>query len=333
MRRLLLIAFLLLASNAWALSDLIKNGNFSAPTPSAGGIYQWVSSTTLAGSYAPSFNLGEGNPAPCAAVGNSVSQYGGEAYLRQFVYVPPDALANTITLYFQWAVNQAAPSFDWAEGSIAGSVLFHAEPSVLAQATPTPGWQQVIQPVPLGNYRNQTITVQFMTHCDQFAPAMLNCLFVDQISLQCDIATKTCTPTVTMTPTTSPTATISPTPTQTPTITQTRTITPTITQTLTVTPWVVPEGDVIAFPNPASGATVSFMYSPKVDCNVKIDIYNLAGLKVAHLEDRSKLGRGNQVTTWNIQNIAPGIYVYRVVMEGTHGGSSTTKMRKLVITK
>jgi hypothetical protein len=129
------------------------------------------------------------------------------------------------------------------------------------------------------------------------------------------------------------TSTISPTCTVTPTITKTSTITPTITKTLTLTPWTVPANDVVVYPNPATGNIMNFMYSPQVAATIKIDVFNLAGMKVAHLEDNNKPAVENQVTTWNITNIAPGIYLYKVTFEGTDGTLTSTKMKKFVVSK
>jgi hypothetical protein len=160
-----------------------------------------------------------------------------------------------------------------------------------------------------------------------------NYMLVDNVALWCYTATKTVTPTYTATPTITKTATISPTITVTSTITPTLTITPTITQTLTNTPWVVKGGDVTVYPNPANGGQMNFLYSPAAASHVKIDVYNLAGLKVAHLEDTNKAGAANQVTTWKIANVAPGVYLYQLTLEDINGISTTSKMKKLVITK
>jgi hypothetical protein len=190
----------------------------------------------------------------------------------------------------------------------------------------------VKQYIPLNNYQGQVVTISFSVTTSA-AFAWLNCLYIDNVSLPCITATKTPTPTITPTSTITPTRTITPTITKTFTVTPTYTITPTITQTATHTPWVVNAGDVTVYPNPARGSAVNFMYSPATASQVKIDVYNLAGLKVAHLEDANKAGAVNQVTSWNISSVAPGVYLYQVTLEDANGIATTLKMKKLVITK
>ncbi len=158
-------------------------------------------------------------------------------------------------------------------------------------------------------------------------------LHIDKISLDVITATKTNTPTITPTYTETPTLTITPTFTITPTITQTRTITPTITLTATVTPWAVPSGDVIVYPNPAAGDSVTFMYSLGEPADVNIDVYNLLGYKVAHLEDKNKPGLINRKTTWDIKDLAPGVYLYQVLIRTQSGQVQKNKIQRLVITK
>ncbi|NTV52440.1 MAG: hypothetical protein HGA76_05440, partial [Candidatus Firestonebacteria bacterium] len=218
-----------------AAPDLIRNGDFAVatPTPPAVGIPNWVSSTSTNESYyAPTINTSIGNTnsggsgAPCAIVGGTVP-YQGTSSLLQYIYVPPDALGNTLMMSYQWVADKCLQTFDWAEGRIQGVPFFHEEPTNFPQVDPTPGWRQITPFVPLGNYRNTTITVEFLTHCDAIA-LQTNYLCVDDVALWCYTATKTATLTITITSTVTPTATISPTITQTATITPTRTITPTV---------------------------------------------------------------------------------------------------------
>jgi hypothetical protein len=345
------------APQAFATLDLMHNGNFAAatPTPPASGIPNWVTSTSatqlkpdgvtrVGVPYSsPIINSVSGPTPPpsggpvaavglVGAVGLTTNGYAGTFSMLQNVYVPPDALGNTIMLYYQWVSDQCLQSFDYAEGHVQGITLFHEEPTTYPQVDPTPGWRQVTSFLPLASYRNTTITVEFVTHSDSQA-FQANYLYVDDVALWCTTATKTATPTFTMTSTITPTCTISPTNTKTPTITPTLTVTPTITQTTTSTPWVVKGGETTVYPNPAQGNKVYFLYSPAALSNVGINVYNLAGLKVAHLEDNNKPGTANQITTWNITNVAPGVYLYQVTLVDVNGISTTTAMKKLVITK
>jgi hypothetical protein len=90
--------------------------------------------------------------------------------------------------------------------------------------------------------------------------------------------TPSVTPSVTSTYTDSPTATISPTFTISPTVTASPTITPTWTVSQ-----VIPgrTGGVVVYPNPSSG-NVRFAFPPKGQ-SVRLEIYNLAGQRVADL--------------------------------------------------
>jgi hypothetical protein len=346
---------LFLSSTVWA-DDLIINGDFSSPTPTTGGIYAWVTYTVPMGgtSYQPKLNFTPvaGTPGvsvtpPCAMLGNS-TPFTGSAYLEQTINVPRDALGNSISFYYQWQVNALPNGFyDWAEGWLGNIFLFGEKPRYVYDPygtptevvpfgspvpTPTPGWQQVQHWVPLENYGGQSLILRFLAVIS-YGTGETNALYIDNCSLPCTTATKTATPTMSPTFTITKTSTITLTPTPTPTITVTFTITPTITKTLTITPVVIPAGEITAYPNPAMGSVINFMYSPTAVSNVKIDIYNLAGMKVAHLEDKNKGTTNNQVTSWNIQNVASGVYLYTLSLEGADGTMTTTKMKKVVISK
>ena len=74
-----------------------------------------------------------------------------------------------------------------------------------------------------------------------------------------------------------------------------------------------------------------FYYPLEGPAQVKIEIYNVAGEKVVVLEeDQAAPGAGR--TAWDIRDIAPGIYLYRIRFEYA-SGSRTTGWKKLVIVK
>jgi hypothetical protein len=133
--------------------------------------------------------------------------------------------------------------------------------------------------------------------------------------------TSTISATSTITPTSTPTTTKSPTSTITPTITVTLTISPTstitvtytMTQTTTITParTFVDLGGrtVLAYPNPARNL-VHFVWAESNAEKAKISIYNLSGERVATLTSSMP----GQAVDWNAAGVAPGIYIYRVVL-------------------
>lgn len=157
---------------------------------------------------------------------------------------------------------------------------------------------------------------------------------VDQVSLNITTATKTVTRTFTVTPTITRTYTITPTLTVTPTATPSATITPTYTPSLTATPYFAPPGEAMAFPNPVTkGNQVFFSYSLTEPANIMVDIYNLAGVRVAHLEDRNRPALYSQAASWDITGVAPGIYLYKVTTDSITGKKTVSKVKKLVIAR
>jgi hypothetical protein len=85
-------------------------------------------------------------------------------------------------------------------------------------------------------------------------------------------------------------------------------------------------------PNPATGKVVNFGYSLNAPAHVYIDIFNLMGYRVAHLEDKNQAGQANRITTWNIRNVAQGVYFYKVILEDSSGKRTELKTERLVIT-
>ncbi len=155
--------------------------------------------------------------------------------------------------------------------------------------------------------------------------------------------TPTISPTMTHTPTISPTSTISPTFTDTPTITptstftrtitmtSTRTRTPTRTTTLTITPYRIAEGEVISYPSPAMGKHVWFYYQAEPGEHDRIEIFNLLGEKCVELPEQTTAG-GYQRMVWNIANVAPGIYIYRLIRVRTNG-TTVSGWHKFIVVK
>lgn len=120
--------------------------------------------------------------------------------------------------------------------------------------------------------------------------------------------------------TVTPTGTRTPTPTPTQTIFITKTSTPTLTATVTLTP-TPGLGDVdlrgklvLPWPNPARDE-VRFLMHLDNPAQVKIDIYNFSGERIASLEQALPAGRG-QVVIWDCVSVAAGIYIVRIELKG-----------------
>lgn len=87
--------------------------------------------------------------------------------------------------------------------------------------------------------------------------------------------------------------------------------------------------EVYTYPNPASGDTVTFKFKLAHKAFVKIDVYNVAGEKVAALEKADcPAGQASELV-WRVKNVASGVYVYRVRAESAAG--SKTIIKKLAI--
>ena len=88
--------------------------------------------------------------------------------------------------------------------------------------------------------------------------------------------------------------------------------------------------EVYTYPNPARGDTLTFKFRVAEKTSVRIDVYNVAGQRVA------KLGKANcpaGVTSeipWNIKKIASGVYQFRFEAVGASGGKSVVKRLAIV---
>jgi hypothetical protein len=74
---------------------------------------------------------------------------------------------------------------------------------------------------------------------------------------------------------------------------------------------------VLAFPNPAKG-TMQFAYRAERSGRIAIHIYNVNGERAAALSADALSGQG--IITWHCSNMAPGIYLARLLLEGEEIG-------------
>lgn len=133
--------------------------------------------------------------------------------------------------------------------------------------------------------------------------------------------TRTATPTFTATPTKTRTSTI--------TLTVTTTPTPATTATATRTPYLVSDNDVIVYPSPGQGDTLWFYYSTPGPADARVELFNVAGEPGPVLAQRHA-SSGFQRLAWDIRNVAPGVYFYRLT-QTTDAGRKDFGLRKLVI--
>jgi hypothetical protein len=86
--------------------------------------------------------------------------------------------------------------------------------------------------------------------------------------------------------------------------------------------------EVLAFPNPAHGQ-VRFTWQETQADSVRVDVYTLTGERIAQIKDA---GAGIRLVAWSTQDLAPGVYLYRVVL--TVNGTEVRKgFRKLAVVK
>jgi hypothetical protein len=86
---------------------------------------------------------------------------------------------------------------------------------------------------------------------------------------------------------------------------------------------------VYAYPNPATGETVAIKTYLGDDARITIDVFNVAGEKVASLANSGTAGNVVE-TVWNAGRIASGVYVYRVEAKSASGAKAEV-IKKLAI--
>jgi hypothetical protein len=134
-------------------------------------------------------------------------------------------------------------------------------------------------------------------------------------------------PTSTFTYTATPTVTATAVATNGP-VANTATFTSTITPS--PTPFVAAK-QVIAYPNPARGK-VTFAYTIEGSAKVKIDIYRLTGERIATISEQKDGGQGQTLRTqWDALDIAPGIYLARIVITDGSGKVVLSEKKKIAL--
>jgi hypothetical protein len=152
------------------------------------------------------------------------------------------------------------------------------------------------------------------------------------------IISATASTTMTMTATSFVSSTVTPvlSRTVTPSVTTTTIPSTTVTPTITITPteqnrWR--KAEVMVYPMPARGQ-VTFTYQIYCPVKVSIDIYSVTGERVARIEEEKQTSTAQDVfTVWNAVNVAPGIYLSRLVVRDMQGKVIINQRKKVAIIK
>jgi len=93
---------------------------------------------------------------------------------------------------------------------------------------------------------------------------------------------------------------------------------------------VITAAEVYTYPNPARGETLTFKFKPAYKAHAAIDVYNVAGEKVARFERADcQAGIASEIE-WRIGGVASGIYVYRAVFSTSAGSATVTKKLAII---
>jgi outer membrane protein assembly factor BamB len=87
---------------------------------------------------------------------------------------------------------------------------------------------------------------------------------------------------------------------------------------------------VYTYPNPAKGDTLTFKFLPADLSDVTVDVYDVAGEKVARLEKAACPGGVTAEIVWSVKNVASGVYVYRVEARSASGSKAVTKKLAII---
>ncbi len=146
--------------------------------------------------------------------------------------------------------------------------------------------------------------------------------------------TRSATPTGTFTVT--PTWTPSGTATHSPTVTSTHTITPTITVTATVSPTLTPyriaPDEVVVYPSPGKGPQLWFYFACGETAETELEVFNVAGERLGVWTATVVPDQGRARLGWDIRDVAPGVYLYRLRVR-VGSGTKDHGLRRLVIVK
>ncbi len=83
------------------------------------------------------------------------------------------------------------------------------------------------------------------------------------------------------------------------------------------------------WPNPTKNNHTAIRYFPTADCNIAIDIYDLAGDFITSFKDSDPLINDYNEIEWNVSDIANGVYF--AVVKATSGSKTESKIVKIMV--
>lgn len=88
---------------------------------------------------------------------------------------------------------------------------------------------------------------------------------------------------------------------------------------------------MVVYPQPGTGDRLHFWYALEAPARVRFEIYNVAGEKAAVWEE-DHAEPGYTHSSWDLREVAGGVYVYRLRFERAES-VRTTEWKKLVVVK
>ncbi len=85
------------------------------------------------------------------------------------------------------------------------------------------------------------------------------------------------------------------------------------------------------WPNPVKESTTTIRYFPNRDCNISIDIYDLAGDFVDSFKNSHPVVGDYNEIDWNVTNVESGVYF--AVVKATSGSKTDSKIVKIMVIK
>jgi len=90
-------------------------------------------------------------------------------------------------------------------------------------------------------------------------------------------------------------------------------------------------GTALAYPSPASGGFIHFVYDMPGPGQALIRVYNEAGDLAAQVQENK--GSGIQESLMNVAYYSPGIYFFRVLLFPDSGGQVKLKLGKFSVVR
>lgn len=94
---------------------------------------------------------------------------------------------------------------------------------------------------------------------------------------------------------------------------------------------IIAQDKTTAYPNPAGGSEVRFIYCCDGISEVTIEIYNVAGEMVGRIRETKPAGY--QYSTWPLNAVARGVYLFRVSLKGSDGKRRVLATKKFSVIK